>query len=83
MLTYFVVQSFQRTKRGILVAEPAIEARDRDHALRMAGRLVQIRAGVVAFSRSGDMSTGEYEDAVILYRAGDIVGLDDDIAIAS
>jgi hypothetical protein len=83
MLTYFVVQSFQRTKRGILVAEPAIEARDEGHAVRMADRFAAAKDGVVAFRRSGDPSTGDYEDAVILYHAGDVVGLDEDLAIAS
>lgn len=83
MLTYYVVQSFQRTRKGILVSNPAVEARDAGHALRMAERLSCTSAGVVAFSRTGDPSTGEYEDAVVLSRYGSVPGLDEDLAIAS
>jgi hypothetical protein len=49
----------------------------------MADRFAAAKDGVVAFSRTGNPSTGDYEDAVIIYRAGDVAGLDEDLAIAS
>lgn len=70
MLTYFVVQSFERGKKGALVADQPIEAHGLDHAMRMAERLSRVKAGVVAFSRTGDPATGDYEDAVIVATYG-------------
>lgn len=71
-LTYFVVQPFKAVKgsRGKISAEEAIPARDHDHAMRMFERFKPIRAGVVAFRRTGDPATGDWEDAVIIARHG-------------
>jgi hypothetical protein len=79
MITYFVVQTFQRGKRGAVVADSPVQATDRDHAIRLAERLARTKAGSVAFQRSGDMATGEYEDAIVLFRAGVVPDLDDGI----
>ncbi len=70
MLTYFVVQSFERGKRGGLVADQPVEAQGLEHAKRMAARLAQEKAGVVAFSRTGDPATGDYGEAVIVATYG-------------
>lgn len=72
MLTYFVVQSFERGKKGALVADQPVEAQGREHAMRMAERLSHIKAGVVAFSRQGDPATGDFEDAVIIASHGSL-----------
>ncbi|TCV66315.1 hypothetical protein [Neorhizobium sp. S3-V5DH] len=72
MITYFVVQSFTRGKRGALLPDIPIQATDQAHAFRMLDRLAAQKAGVVAFSRSGDPATGEYTDAVILGTYGDL-----------
>lgn len=71
-LTYFVVQPYKAVKgsKGKIVAEEPIPARDHDHAMRMFERFKAIRAGVLAFHRTGDPATGEYEDAVIIARHG-------------
>lgn len=71
-LTYFVVQPYKAVKgsKGKIAAEEAIPARDHDHAMRMFERFKEIRVGVVAFHRTGDPATGEYEDAVIIARHG-------------
>ncbi|WP_336812315.1 hypothetical protein [Bosea sp. MMO-172] len=71
-LTYFVVQAYTAVKRGKISADEPIPARDRDHAMRMFERFKQSRAGVVAFSRTGDPATGDYEDAVIIARHGTV-----------
>ncbi|BCH30260.1 hypothetical protein MesoLjLc_21900 [Mesorhizobium sp. L-8-10] len=70
MLTYFVVQSFERGKRGSLIADQPVEAQGLDQAIRMAERLSRVKAGVVAFSRRGSPATGDYEDAVIVAMYG-------------
>lgn len=72
MITYFVVQSFTRGKRGALLADTPVQATDQGHAFRMLERLAKSKVGVVAFSRSGDPATGEYTDAIILATFGDL-----------
>ncbi|OCP17786.1 MULTISPECIES: hypothetical protein [unclassified Ensifer] len=72
MVTYFVVQSFTRGNRGALLADIPVQATGADHALRLAERLASTKVGVVAFSRAGDLSTGEFEDATILFIGGDL-----------
>ena len=67
---FFVVQPYQETLRGALVALPAIAARDADHALRLVAQQKKVAAGVVAFSRQGAPDTGDYQDAVVLSRWG-------------
>lgn len=83
MVTYFVVQGFQRGKRGMLIAEDPREARGADHCKRMAARLMEEgRAGVVAFSRTGDPGTGDWQDAVIIDRKGELPDDEDVFAMA-
>lgn len=75
-LTYFVVQPFKSVKgsRGKVSADEAIPARDHDHALALVERFRPIRAGVVAFRRTGDPTTGDWDDAVIIARHGNLPG---------
>lgn len=71
-LTYFVVQTFAGVKgsKTKISAETPMEARDHEHAMRLFDRYRPIRAGVVAFRRTGDPKTGDWEDAIILARHG-------------
>src|SRR5262245_21155856 len=77
MQTFFIVQPFQETNRGALVASPAIAAKDADHVLRLVSYQKRVAAGVIAFSRRGDAETGDYEDAVVLLRWGRVPEADD------
>lgn len=72
MITYFVVQSFTLGSRGALLADNPVQATGAEHAVRLAGRLAATKVGVVAFSRSGDLATGEFEDATLLFMSGDL-----------
>lgn len=72
MITYFVVQSFTRGKKGALLADTPVQASSQDHAFRVLERLAKTKAGVIAFSRSGDPTTGDYENAIILAVSGDL-----------
>jgi hypothetical protein len=69
-VTYFVVQPFRqdvtRKGRSRLVPGEARQVRSAADALRQAQRCAEGGGAAVAFSRSGDMSTGDFEDAVIL-----------------
>jgi hypothetical protein len=64
VLTYFAVLPFGRTGDGL--AEAAIEVRSAEQARATAARMVGIRRGEVAFSKTGDPQFGGWEDAVIL-----------------
>lgn len=83
MTTYYVVQSWLLGKRGMLVTEEPWEARSEDHCRRMVQRLVaEGRAGAIGFSRTGDPVTGDWEDAVIIHRAGELPDDEDVFAMA-
>jgi hypothetical protein len=71
-VTYFVVIPFDRNDDGDLAAGEAREAISAGGAERGARELALRHAGAVAFSRTGDPSTGEFEDAVILAQFGDV-----------
>jgi hypothetical protein len=74
LLTYFVVQSFERGRKGSLVADQPIETQGYEQAARMAERLSQRKAGVVAFARRGDPSTGDFEEPVVIASYGEAGG---------
>ena len=76
-LTYFVVLPFFRDADGELLIDEAIEVPNAGAALRQAERVARAKGGAVAFSRTGDPSIGEYEDAVVLAGFGEVP---DDIA---
>ncbi len=71
-VTYFVALPFARADDGELVAGDAIECQTPGRAIREAERLSRLNAGAVAFSRSGDPSLGEFSDAKIVKRFGDL-----------
>jgi len=68
-VTYYVAQPFELTKRGHLVAGQAQQAQTESAAIRRAEVLAK-KGGAVAFKRTGDPSSGDFEDAVILKQFG-------------
>lgn len=70
MITYFVVQSFEQARKGTIFANAPIQAQSENDALRVAERLATSKLGVIAFRRTGDPSTGDFEDAVVLATYG-------------
>lgn len=70
MITYFVVQSWQMGSKGVLIPDDPCEARSASAARGQARRLAVERAGAIAFSRTGDPATGDWQDAVILCEHG-------------
>lgn len=75
--TYYVVQPFEMTGAGRLIALTAMAAQSAPQAIRMAERQAAGKAGAVAFSRTGDPETGEFDDAILLGQFGQVP---DDIA---
>ena len=71
-LTYHVVLPFARADNGDLVPEEAVQAPSAQAARSRAIALSYRKAGVDAFSRSGDPQLGEFEDAVVLYKHGEL-----------
>jgi len=71
-VTYYVVVPFDRDEEGTLKPGEAQEAPNANIARRRAGEFVETHAGAIAFSRAGDPSTGEFEDAVVLVSFGDV-----------
>ena len=76
-VTYYVALPFVRTEDGELVAGEAQEKQSSSAAVNAARHMATTAAGAVAFSRTGDPSSGEFEDAVVIQQFGEVPSLDD------
>ena len=70
-MTYHVVVAFDRDEEGLKPGE-AQEVMSPIVAERRARALALEHAGALAFSRTGNPATGEFQDAVILARYGEV-----------
>ncbi|ACK51703.1 conserved hypothetical protein [Methylocella silvestris BL2] len=75
-VTYYVALPFIRTDDGDLVPGEAKEFQSAGAAVSEAQRMAFKAAGAVAFSRSGDPALGEFQDAVVIQRFGDVPDVD-------
>ena len=73
-ITYYVAMPFLRDDAGSLVAGAAEECQSAATGLRRAEILSRAAGhiGAVAFSRSGDPMAGEFGDAKLLRKFGDV-----------
>ena len=73
-LTYYVALPFRLSDDGQVVSGEPQECRDAGKAVRVATILAADPAncGAIAFSRSGDPSLGDFEDAVIIRSFGEV-----------
>jgi hypothetical protein len=73
-VTYYVALPFQRDDSGSPVAGAAEECQSSSGALRRAEVLSKTAGcvGAVAFSRTGDPLIGEFSDAQMLRKFGDV-----------
>jgi hypothetical protein len=73
-VTYYVALPFQRDDSGSPVAGAAEECQSSSGALRRAEILSRTAGcvGAVAFSRTGDPLIGEFSDAQMLRKFGDV-----------
>ena len=72
LATHYEVVYFDRDANGSLKVGEAREATHAWAAERAARFLARDHAGAIAFSRTGNSATGEYGDAVILARFGEV-----------
>jgi len=70
-VTLYVALPFVRTEAGDLVADEGIQVQSATAALSKARHLSAIYAGVIAFSRTGDPTIGDFRPAVILASYGE------------
>ena len=70
-VTHYVVQSYRKMGKRIVPDEPKVAADERQ-CLRMAEAAAGRRHAVIAFSRTGDMDTGDFDDPVILAIHGEV-----------
>jgi hypothetical protein len=71
-ITYFVVVPFKQTQDG-LVAEQGIQCPSERSAIAQArGAVAKGAIGAVAFRRSGDPALGEYGEATLICKEGDL-----------
>ena len=71
-MTYHVVVAFDRDAEGDLQPGEAQEVMSPIVAERRARALALGHAGALAFSRTGDPATGEFQEAVLLTRLGEV-----------
>lgn len=69
MAEFFVVQSFSKAKGGMLSDAP-VQVQSAEQAKRMAARLAEKKAAVVAFVRVGNIKTDEFDDPKVLVTYG-------------
>ena len=74
-MTYHVVVAFDRDAEGDLKPGEAREVLSPIVAERRARALALEHAGALAFSRTGDPTTGEFQDAVILAQFGEVISI--------
>ena len=69
--TIYLVQAFSAGKGTRLTADTPVRCRSPEIARKRAEDLAPNRAGVVAFSTSGDAELGDYDDEpTIIFKAG-------------
>jgi hypothetical protein len=71
-IEYFVALPFDLTDEGDLVAGEAQECQTSSSAIRRAQNMSVVHAGAIAFSRTGDPKTGEFEPAKVIKCFGDV-----------
>lgn len=72
MSAMYVVQSFTKGRKGAILMDTPILARNVAHARSAAERLASRKDAVIAFVREGDDLTGEFEDPKLIAAFGDL-----------
>jgi hypothetical protein len=72
-ITYFVALPFDVTDGNVVVGEP-VECPNPAAAIESARGLWKVfgHTGAVAFSRTADPATGDFRDATVLRKFGDV-----------
>ena len=75
-VTYYVAMPFSRGEDGDLVVGEAQDRQSAAAAVKAAEAMALEHGGAVAFSRTGDPDSGQFDDAVILATFGDVPSVD-------
>ncbi len=70
-VTYYVVIPYHRSDEGDLLQGEPMEAQSSHAAMRLAAQVAAGSVGALAFSRTGDPATGEFEPARLIVRHGE------------
>ncbi|MEP7211419.1 MAG: hypothetical protein ABI740_11320 [Alphaproteobacteria bacterium] len=71
--TVFIVQSYVAGRGKALRAEPQVGCKTAEEARRKAERLAPLRLGVIAFSATADVESGDYDETpTIIFRSGQL-----------
>ena len=71
-VTYHVVVPFDWDVDGVLMPGEGVEAPSAEVARRRAQALTATHAGALAFSRTGDPATGEFQEGEVIAEFGDV-----------
>ena len=71
-ITYYVALPFDRNEEGVLVPGEAVESPSHNGALSRARGLALKHTGALAFSRIGDPNIGEFRDAEVIAKFGEV-----------
>ncbi len=76
-VTYYVAKPFVRNVVGDLVPGETQDRQSAGAAESLARKLALTSGGAVAFSRTGEPTTGEFEDAVVIRTFGEVPSMED------
>jgi hypothetical protein len=71
-VTYYVAMPFLRNEEGDLAAGEGRQMTSAHAAQREAERMSMVAAGAVAFARTGDPQSGEFEPGVVIAIFGEV-----------
>jgi hypothetical protein len=78
--TVFILQTYVAGRGKALRAEPQVGCKTADEARRKGERLAPLRLGVVAYSVTADVETGDYDETpTIIFKSGQLPPPFDDI----
>ncbi len=76
-VTYYVALPFVRNEEGELVPGEAQDRQSASAAESLARKMAETSAGAVAFSRTGEPASGEFEDAVVIRSFGEVPSMEE------
>ena len=76
-VTYYIALPFVRNEEGELVPGEAQDRQSASAAESLARKMALTSAGAVAFSRTGEPATGNFEDAVVIRAFGEVPSMDE------
>ena len=76
-VTYYVALPFVRNEEGELVSGEAQDRQSASAAESLARKMAETSAGAVAFSRTGEPVSGEFEDAVVIRSFGEVPSMEE------